>query len=59
MSIEEINYHLNGEHDLAGPMLINNRVKQLILRVRRIYRKISLERNLGNIYQKRKDLNFI
>ena len=34
MSFEEIAYHINEEHDFAGLMLIHDRVKQLIIRVK-------------------------
>ena len=43
MSFEEIAYHINEEHDFAGLMLIHDRVKQLIIRVKKVY-GVRLER---------------
>ena len=49
MSFEELSYYVNGEHDIAGLLLINDRVKQLILRVRKIY-GIKIERRNYRAY---------
>lgn len=56
MSFEEINYHVNGEHDLAGLLLVNDRVKQLILRVRKIY-GINISRAKFRAYLPKEELS--
>ena len=49
MSFEELSLHINGEHDYAGLLLLHGRIKQVLLRVKKIY-GITIERKNYRAY---------
>ena len=49
MSFEELSFHINGEHDYAGLLLLHDRIKQILLRVKKVY-GIAVERNNFRAY---------